>query len=87
MDASEKMEYDELEKIIDGYVEKLPNRCRQIFLLSRYQHKSNREIAEELEISLQAVKNQISKALHLLRQNLHQTEEPVLYFILLFPPQ
>lgn len=84
MDVSKKMEYDELEKIIDGYVDKLPNRCKQIFLLSRYQHKSNKEIAKELEISLQAVKNQISKALHLLRQNLQQAEEPLLYFTLVF---
>ena len=83
IDISKKMEYDELEKIIDSYVDELPKRCKQIFLLSRYQHKSNKEIAEELEISLQAVKNQISKALNYIRQNLQQ-EELAFYFVILF---
>ncbi|MFK5973997.1 MAG: RNA polymerase sigma-70 factor [Flavobacteriaceae bacterium] len=83
IDISKKMEYDELEKIIDSYVDELPSRCKQIFLLSRYQHKSNKEIAEELEISLQAVKNQISKALNYIRRNLQQ-EELAFCFVLLF---
>lgn len=80
IDASKKMEYHELEKAIHNSVIKLPKRCKEIFELSRYQYKSNKEISEELEISLQAVKNQISKALAFIKKDL-QNEEHHFYFL------
>jgi len=82
MNISRKMEFDELQQLVDQQVHKLPSRCQQIFVLSRYQHKSNKEIAKELGISIQAVKNQISKALASLRRNLI-SEEVIFYFVLL----
>lgn len=82
MNISQDLEYSELDQIIRNHVAKLPKRCRHIFVLSRYQHKTNKEIAEELEISVQAVKNQISKALAFLRNNL-QVEEAVFVSLLL----
>ncbi len=82
MNISQKMEFQELEELINLQVTKLPSRCQQIFILSRYNHKSNKEIALELGISIQAVKNQISKAIGYIRQNL-VSEEAIYYFILL----
>lgn len=81
INISENLEFEELQELIDKQVSKLPTRCQQIFLLSRYEHKSNKEIANELGISIQAVKNQISKALVFIRQNL-RSEEVVFYFLL-----
>tara|TARA_R110000764_G_scaffold145244_1_gene232977 strand:+ start:1753 stop:2328 length:576 start_codon:yes stop_codon:yes gene_type:complete len=81
IDLSQKMEYEELHEEIKAQVAKLPNRCQEIFILSRYEHKTNKEISSELGISLQAVKNQISKALNFLRQNI-SSEEIVFYFLL-----
>ena len=81
-DTSKNLEFEELQGIIDEQVSKLPSRCQQIFLLSRYEHKTNKEIALELGISIQAVKNQISKALKVIRGNL-QSEEIIFYFIIL----
>ena len=80
MNVSQSLELIELKEIIDGKVSMLPERCRQIFILSRYQEKSNKEIALELGISHQAVKNQISKALKFIRQKLGP-EEIVFLFI------
>ena len=48
----------------------LPERCRAVFILSRYHEMSYEEIAAALEISLQTVKNQISKAIAILRKRL-----------------
>lgn len=48
----------------------LPERSRAAFVLSRYQGLSNREIAHAMHISVQTVKNQISKALAILRLRL-----------------
>lgn len=53
--------------MIDIHVTKLPARCREIFLMSRKQHLSNKEIAERLNISSKTVENQITIALRGLR--------------------
>jgi RNA polymerase sigma-70 factor (ECF subfamily) len=52
IDASKKMEYHELEEVILTSVNKLPKRCKYIFELSRFEHKSNKEISIELKISI-----------------------------------
>lgn len=74
MDSSGHIEFDDLEKILNQQVSALPTRCRQIFELSRFEHMSNKEIAEKLGISVQGVKNQISKALMRIRQQLMDEE-------------
>jgi RNA polymerase sigma-70 factor (ECF subfamily) len=57
----------ELEDKLNVVLNNLPDRCRQIFLLSRFENKKNKEIAEELAISLKAVEKQITKALATIR--------------------
>ncbi len=49
---------------IDG----LPCRMKEIFVLSRFEHLPVGAIAEKLSISPQTVKNQLTKALHILRK-------------------
>lgn len=53
----------ELEEEIKAYIETLPAQCRKVFLLSRSYGLKNREIAEQLDISIKAVEKHISKAL------------------------
>lgn len=48
----------------------LPEKCREAFLLSRYEHLSHKEIAGRLHISPKTVENQIAKALRVLRASL-----------------
>lgn len=62
--------YRQLETELHQIIEKLPARCREIFLLSRYEGMSNKDIAIRLGISEQAVKNQVSKAMKVLKQSL-----------------
>jgi RNA polymerase sigma-70 factor, ECF subfamily len=57
----------ELEDMIRVAVEHLPEQCRRIFKMNRYEGKKNSEIAEELGISIRTVETQISKALTVLR--------------------
>jgi RNA polymerase sigma-70 factor (ECF subfamily) len=44
-------------------VDALPPRCREVFLLHRYQQRSHREIAEMLGISVHAVEKHVVRAL------------------------
>lgn len=48
-------------------IEQLPERCREIFLMSKRDSMTYREIAEELCLSEKTVEHQISKALKTLR--------------------
>jgi RNA polymerase sigma-70 factor, ECF subfamily len=57
----------ELRKKINTSIEELPEKCRRVFLLSRYENLKYQEIAERLHISVKTVETQMSKALHHLR--------------------
>lgn len=60
----------ELEASYKKALEELPEQCRLIFQLSRFGDMKYREIADELNISVKTVENQMGKALKLLRQKL-----------------
>ena len=60
----------ELETKLDQALQELPEQCRTIFQLSRFEELKYREIAERLEISPKTVENQMGKALKLLRMKL-----------------
>lgn len=68
--ADETLDSQELQQRIHRVVAGLPDRCRLIFELSRYEELSNREIAEQLDISIKTVENQMTKALRTLREAL-----------------
>lgn len=55
--------YGELEDQIRYVIDRLPCRCKEVFILSRFEGLKNREIAEKLQISVKAVEKHISKAL------------------------
>ena len=64
------LEHDLLEERLRKAVEELPDRCRSVFLLSRIEGKSNREIAGLLGTSVRTVEHQVSHALRALRKTL-----------------
>jgi RNA polymerase sigma-70 factor (ECF subfamily) len=69
-DLTEEIQESELEQRIFQIVSKLPERCRDIFKLSRVDGLKNDEIAEKFNISKRTVETQISKALKILRLEL-----------------
>lgn len=60
----------ELEKKLRIALNELPEQCRTIFQMSRFEELKYREIAERLNISVKTVENQMGKALKLLRTKL-----------------
>jgi len=60
----------ELEHEIEKAMGQLPQKCRAIFVLSRYEGLKYREIAEHLQISVKTVETQMGIALAKLRENL-----------------
>lgn len=70
----------ELEKQLKIQIEKLPDQCREIFLLSRMEGLPHKKIAEKLNISENTVKVQIFRALCKLKETLL----PVFVFLFSF---
>jgi RNA polymerase sigma-70 factor (family 1) len=66
----EALEVKELKEMIASFVMELPERCQEVFNMSRNEHLSNKEIAERLGITEKTVENQINKALKRLKLNL-----------------
>ena len=60
----------ETQQKIDHAIQSMPDGCRTVFLLSREEQLSYKEIAETLNISVKTVENQIGKALRILREHL-----------------
>jgi RNA polymerase sigma-70 factor, ECF subfamily len=60
----------ELEHKIQEALSKLPPKCKTVFVLSRFEERKNKEIAEILGLSIKTVENQMGIALKKLREDL-----------------
>lgn len=61
----------QLAAIIEKEINALPPRMREVFILSRMNHFSHKQIAEQLKTSELTVKTQIKHSLKILRSKLH----------------
>lgn len=68
--TDELVQLNELKRLIEEEIQRLPSEIKKVFELSRKKHLTNAEIANELQKSEQTVKNQIKRALQILRKNL-----------------
>jgi RNA polymerase sigma-70 factor (ECF subfamily) len=66
----ERSTYRELEARLQKALDELPEQCRTIFQLSRFEGLKYREIADRLGLAVKTVENQMGKALRILREKL-----------------
>ncbi|MGQ8335246.1 RNA polymerase sigma-70 factor [Sunxiuqinia sp. A32] len=66
------LEIIELEQLIQQAIGNLPDRCREVFILSRIEGKKNKEIADQLGISVKSVEANITRAIKTLKINLSE---------------
>lgn len=62
---------DRLAREIYYHVKQLPEQCRKVFVLKRYENYANKQIAEELGISINTVEQHMRRALRLLRKKMN----------------
>ena len=84
MNTSHKISYDSLYQYITELVNQLPVRRREIFLKSRFEGYSIKEIAEEFQISHKTVENQLTSSLKFIRTKLNKESMPAFLFFVLF---
>ena len=68
--SHDHLESSEAEQRINRALDDLPDKCREIFLMNRFDGLKYREIAEKLDISIKTVETQMSRALKTLRERL-----------------
>ena len=65
--TEQQVAYNELKDLLQQGIEGLPLKCREVFVLSRQEHLSHKEIAVRLNISVNTVEQHMRKALQRLR--------------------
>ncbi|MBS6240513.1 MAG: RNA polymerase sigma-70 factor [Bacteroides sp.] len=84
LDACEPYELlvKEMQELIRKTLDSLPERTRKIFILSRYENKSYKEIAALMNMTTKGVDFHIGKALKMLQINLKDYFPLFLYFFM-----
>jgi RNA polymerase sigma-70 factor (ECF subfamily) len=67
-EADIQIEKNEMDEALRKAIDSLPEKCRIVFLLSRFEKFSHKEIAEQLDISTKTIENQITKAIKVIRE-------------------
>lgn len=70
LQSHDHLESEEMEGRINKALDELPEKCREIFMMNRFENLKYREIAEKLNISVKTVETQMSRALKTLREKL-----------------
>lgn len=83
-DTVDHLEQKELQQEIDNAINELPEKCREVFQLNRFEGLKYKEVAQLLDISEKTVENQMGKALKLLRGKLGRYLRILLPWIIFF---
>ena len=77
----EEINEEEMVELLIKAIEKLPEKCKTIFFMSKYDHLKYPEIAETLHISIKTVEDHMRRALKFLRKHLSRF---FLFFFIFF---
>lgn len=77
-------DYESVLKQINLILEQIPPRRREIFIKSKLEGKSSKEVAAELNITAGTVDNQISEALRFIRSHINNKNLSLFLFVALF---
>lgn len=84
-DSQEKLLIDREEiQYVHDEIERLPEKCREIFKMSYLEEMKNKEIAEKLNISVRTVEHQLYLGLRTLRERMTGDGKKDLFFLFFF---
>jgi RNA polymerase sigma-70 factor (ECF subfamily) len=80
LDSPKEFTSDQIIKKLHELVDLLPERCREVFVLSRFEDLTYKEIANKLGISVKTVENHMSKAFKFIRSSFPKEMLLAFYF-------
>ena len=83
-DTGDKLVATEINNKINNAIEELPEKCREVFKLSRFENLKYQQIADKLNISIKTVETQMSKALQHMRIRLAEYITMIIFLLYLF---
>jgi RNA polymerase sigma-70 factor (ECF subfamily) len=81
--ASVEMDRKETDALIRKAIDELPEQCRLVFQMSRFEHLKYQQIADQLGISIKTVENQMGKALKHMRERLKDYITVLIFLMLM----
>jgi len=86
MDVStvQDIDYSSTKHLIDHIIEQMPLKRRTVFIKSRFEGFTVKEIADNLGTSPKTVENQLGEALKFVREHLHKENSAGIIFFVLF---
>lgn len=80
----DRIDMQEIERVIEKAVALLPPKCKDVFLLSRESDLKNKQIAESLNLNVKTVEKHISKALKQIKLSLEEGGFLLILTVLIF---
>ena len=80
----EDINYSSLKTMVDQLVDTMPEKRKAVFVKSRFEGKSAKEISEEMNLTQSTVENHLNHALKYLRQHLKEENFALFLFFWLF---
>lgn len=81
IDKEEYETFERMVKIVKQEIQKLPPKCKEIFILSKQEGLTNLEISEYLKINIKTVEAQITKAFSKIREKIDGNMDTLLFWI------
>ncbi|MDD7884672.1 RNA polymerase sigma factor [Flavivirga sp. 57AJ16] len=78
---NEKLNIDEIMKIVDKEIDKLPPKCRKIFILNKREGLSHDEISEHLNISVKTIEGHMTRAFKILNKKISGKLNKILFLL------
>lgn len=78
-----QMDVNELRKRVRSAADRLPEKCREVFIMSRYEQLSHQEIALKVGITVSTVKKHLYRAMEILREEFKNNHLDLMIFFLL----
>lgn len=79
-----RIDYASTKKLVDQIIDQLPPKRKEVFIKSRFEGCTVKEIAKELGTSPKTVENQLGEALKFIREHLNKEGFAVIIFFVLF---
>lgn len=80
----DNLDFSEVNRLVNTVIDQMPDRMKEIFILSRFENMSALEISDRLGISIQTVRNQISFAIKRFDKVFNNRTALVIFLYLLF---